>query len=324
MPNRVNILYETFIQGGFYGTGGLTVGLSRFDSSKYYGWFQTARYSDVLRTLIVSKTSQLHNGRPRGFDITWNGKILLNQLKILPPTKHDNILLSKIIALKLNIIASAMGKIPRGFGELIYGDETDNPLNGMMVKEIAHYGDVLITGVYRSDLLRKLFATSAEFENIAQTIHKINESFEGPLDTVAFKDSLVFKGIKPLRSVSYLHANPFETQTIITPLTLNISETPSSFMLYQNYPNPFNPTTTIEFELQDDAIVTLKVYNMLGQEVATLIDHESIEAGIQDMEFDGVNLASGVYLYRLIAEEVGKDGTEGTRLQLVKKMILLK
>ena len=324
MPNRVNILYEAFIQGGYYGTGGLTVGLPRYDSSKYYGWFQTQRYSDILRTLIISKTSEMHTGRPRGFDISWSGKVLLNQLKILPPNRHNNILLAEMIALKLNIVASAMGKIPRGFGELIYGDETENPLNGMTVKEIAHYGDVLITGAFRQELRRKLFASSAEYDNLAQTIHRINASFEGSIDTVAFGDSLVLKGLMALRNVPCLHANPYATITIITPQISIVSDKPEAYALYQNYPNPFNPTTTIEYELSDDAVVTLKVYNILGQEVATLIDREWMEAGIQDIEFNGTGLASGVYLYRLIAEKKPENESPGPTLNIVKKMILLK
>ena len=74
---------------------------------------------------------------------------------------------------------------------------------------------------------------------------------------------------------------------------------PESFRLYQNYPNPFNPTTNIQFDLVRDARVSLKVYNVLGQVVATLYDNQWVTAGVQRASFDASNLASGVYIYRL-------------------------
>ena len=75
---------------------------------------------------------------------------------------------------------------------------------------------------------------------------------------------------------------------------------PTSYSLWQNYPNPFNPSTTIPFELPKESRVTLKVYNMLGQEVLTVLDEEKV-AGRYDLRIDGASLASSVYFYRLIA-----------------------
>ncbi|MBI3364802.1 MAG: T9SS type A sorting domain-containing protein [Ignavibacteriae bacterium] len=102
-------------------------------------------------------------------------------------------------------------------------------------------------------------------------------------------------------------------------------ETPLTYRLDQNYPNPFNPTTTIQFELPDPALVTLKIYNMLGQEVRTLLDHESMEDGQQDVKFDASPIASGVYFYRIVAEGIpDEDGTQAQRFTEVKKMMLIK
>jgi hypothetical protein len=100
-----------------------------------------------------------------------------------------------------------------------------------------------------------------------------------------------------------------ETSTSInTPV-----EQPTTFSLKQNYPNPFNPTTTIDFDLANQAQVKLTVYNMAGQKVATLADG-IMPAGSNSVNFDASNLTSGVYFYTLIA-----DGqTQSHKMTLMK------
>jgi len=88
---------------------------------------------------------------------------------------------------------------------------------------------------------------------------------------------------------------------------------PVTFNLGQNYPNPFNPSTTINYSLPAASHVTLKIYNMLGQEVATLINEQQ-PAGVKSVKFDASILSSGIYFYRL---------TAGTFTDM-KKMILMK
>jgi photosystem II stability/assembly factor-like uncharacterized protein len=75
---------------------------------------------------------------------------------------------------------------------------------------------------------------------------------------------------------------------------------PQSFTLEQNFPNPFNPKTTIRFSIPSSSRITLKVYNVLGKEVATLID-QPLESGEHVVNFDAANLASGIYFYQLQA-----------------------
>ncbi|MCL4548190.1 MAG: T9SS type A sorting domain-containing protein [Bacteroidetes bacterium] len=75
---------------------------------------------------------------------------------------------------------------------------------------------------------------------------------------------------------------------------------PKEFYLSQNYPNPFNPTTTIKFSIPNSQFATLKVYDMLGREVATLVNEEKAP-GNYEVKFDGSNLSSGVYFYRMQA-----------------------
>jgi hypothetical protein len=88
---------------------------------------------------------------------------------------------------------------------------------------------------------------------------------------------------------------------------------PKTFALNQNYPNPFNPSTTIAYALPQAAVVTLKVYDVLGREVATLVNEKKI-AGSYSVSFDGSRFASGVYFYRL---------TSGNDVQ-TKRMMLIK
>ncbi len=88
---------------------------------------------------------------------------------------------------------------------------------------------------------------------------------------------------------------------------------PGSFLLEQNYPNPFNPSTVIGYQLSAVSHVTLKVYDVLGREVATLVD-EVQKMGSYEVEFDGSRLPSGVYFYRLQAGTYSRT----------KKLVLLK
>jgi predicted acyl esterase len=95
---------------------------------------------------------------------------------------------------------------------------------------------------------------------------------------------------------------------------------PTGFMMSQNYPNPFNPSTTIRYSLPKAANVSLKVYNTLGQLVATLVD-EHKEAGSQQIQWNA-NVPSGIYFYRLEARHT-EGGGPGEYVE-TKKMILLK
>jgi hypothetical protein len=75
---------------------------------------------------------------------------------------------------------------------------------------------------------------------------------------------------------------------------------PDKHTLFQNYPNPFNPSTTMRYELPSNQFVRLKVYDLLGQEVAELVN-EVQEAGVYEVNFDAANLPSGVYIYKITA-----------------------
>jgi hypothetical protein len=103
---------------------------------------------------------------------------------------------------------------------------------------------------------------------------------------------------------------------------------PTDFALEQNYPNPFNPTTKIRYQLPISNHVLLQVYDVLGNEVVTLVNEEK-DRGVYSINFDASALASGMYLYRLSVvptahrDLVLKDGQAGNFIQ-TKKMIVIK
>jgi hypothetical protein len=86
-----------------------------------------------------------------------------------------------------------------------------------------------------------------------------------------------------------------------------------SYYLSNNYPNPFNPSTKIKFEIPDLEFVSLKVYDVLGNEIATLVDEEKL-AGEYEVDFDGKGLSSGLYFYTFKAGNFSET----------RKMVLLK
>ena len=101
---------------------------------------------------------------------------------------------------------------------------------------------------------------------------------------------------------------------------IRVEQIPLQYALHQNYPNPFNPSTVLSFSLPVSGLVTLTVFNMLGQEVATLLHNEEKESGNYEAMFDASNRASGVYFYRITAtaQSSGKVFADVKRMMLVK------
>jgi len=101
---------------------------------------------------------------------------------------------------------------------------------------------------------------------------------------------------------------------VVTEIRRESEASPSSFKLEQNYPNPFNPETVIPFAVSERSFISLKVFNILGQEVQTLVN-TSLSPGSYSVKFNGARMGSGVYFYRM---------TSGSRFNELKKMMFIK
>ena len=126
-----------------------------------------------------------------------------------------------------------------------------------------------------------------------------------------------------LYTQGYTRGNPLDTPMPIVVLDLQLTpvsvekETdvvPAQFFVDQNYPNPFNPSTQIKFGIIEASNVDLRIYDVLGREVAVLISNEFMSAGSYNVKFDASNLASGTYVYRMTAGA----NTVSRKMQLLK------
>jgi len=109
---------------------------------------------------------------------------------------------------------------------------------------------------------------------------------------------------------AHLYFYPREDSTTFI---IDKNKSPWVYLLSQNFPNPFNPTTTIKYQIPELSFVTLKVYDVLGNEIATLVNEENSN-GSYEVEFNATTLPSGIYFYRLQA---------GSFVD-TKKMVLMK
>jgi hypothetical protein len=326
MPNLNNVGEELFPKG--FGqpivafSSGLLIGVPQ--GLKSANSVKAAKYTDVRKSLIKRTRlgDLLHTQDPKCLDIYTNGKPISRQQKYLAPDKYNNKLFIEVLALKLNVAASVYNKFPNGLGELTYDDPDapTNPFNGQMVNDILLKTDTLL-----SCLTLNSMDPDPTLAELYSVVRKIDSAFAGPVDTVTFSIKTVLKGVRSLADVPFLHKTSgvvplsFVSSDIVDPV-------PVDFKLQQNYPNPFNPTTTIQFTLIEPAFVTLKVYNILGQEMATLLDREELVEGIEEVEFDAQGLSSGTYFYRIIAEGISdeEEGIVGNYVVQTKKMLLMK
>jgi PKD repeat protein len=325
MPNTANVVDELLKQNF-----AVVVGMpDEFnDAGKMLPYLLPGRQANVFKTLNYKSIK--HTGVPHGLDFDVKGKPIMKRQKVVLPTKHNNRFLANLLALKINIAASDAGKTPLGFADLIYLDTQESPwFTGQgtwTVEDIAELADDALTnwaGV-----------PYQKYEDLNTVMELINASFAdslpiGPEDTLSWLGGakLALNGVRPLSSVPIF----IGVDELAAPRTVRyldeFAAVPDVFTLDQNYPNPFNPTTTIRFTLDEPAFVTLKVFNMVGEELATLAEGEHLDEGMWDYNFDAAALPSGVYMYQLSVQTTAEDDEEGAAPKAareVRKMLLLK
>ncbi|HEV8539120.1 MAG TPA: T9SS type A sorting domain-containing protein [Bacteroidota bacterium] len=288
---------------------GVTVGLPT--DTPQVGWIQ---YNKSDRKYFP------HGDSSRCFDYIGEGDrprhLFNHRLKNPHVKKHNNHLLGELHSLKLAIIANDSGvteplDVSTRLGDLTYDDGSGpgNPCNGKTLRDIAALTDSGLT--YCSH-----FTGSFYFDQDS-CISRINRAFDGPYVALTFHP-MTLAGTNPLPSFLHPGAAPaIPHAQRFSPLDL----LPDRFELQQNYPNPFNPSTTIEFSLPEASLVTLKIYNLLGEDVATVLESEEMDEGEQSVDFDGSVLPSGVYFYRLTSR--GIDAIQ-SQFQSIKRMVLIK
>jgi len=171
--------------------------------------------------------------------------------------------------------------------------QTDQVINAI------HVGDEIAVGASVSYL--KYWAYSAYDDTFYELVPE--GSFVNPASMAGGKTAIV------IRTTKIYAFSPGD----VSPVGEDVTKTVNSYSLSQNYPNPFNPSTTIKWQQPEAGLVTLKIFDVLGREVTTIV-YEELAAGKHEIEFIGNGLTSGVYFYQLKA---------GKFIQ-AKKMILIK
>lgn len=171
--------------------------------------------------------------------------------------------------------------------DFVFGTRDAEP-NAAIVRVEYQGGDIKNPASYTSYLIDSLFYVDpAGFEGRWDNINIANVDGDGALE------------------VLYNNGLDLLTPIIILDPQISVSVeseiSPDNFFLKQNYPNPFNPATLIQFGINEGASVSLRVYSVLGEEVAVLIDNEFYSSGVYNVKFNAGNLSSGTYIYTLTA-----------------------
>ncbi|MBS4027822.1 MAG: T9SS type A sorting domain-containing protein [Ignavibacteriales bacterium] len=319
IPNIANVVFHAFDRFANKDRP-LIIGRVRLDSIKFYSWVQLTKAASFAKLFIKE-----HTGPPLPFDS------LIRKPPLRDPrrTNLNNVLFAHLVAVKLNIIASDSGIVRDPFtmgfplGDLLYR-EPNSQYKGMRLRKIVDFADSMMT-------YRKRFPLSA-YEEIYNILRYANYAFHDS-NKLTLNDTFpgissfgTDKGKKYVRiktTVRLRDVNPryFDMDVDNLPMFRQESQTQRTTFISEktsHYPNPFNPITTIRFVIRGSGLVSLKVYDVLGREVATLLNNETMEEGEHNAEFDANGLPSGVYFYRLIATNSEKNFVE------MQKMILMK
>lgn len=197
------------------------------------------------------------------------------------------------------VLASNVEEFSQRYGKLAFGQ---------FVGQLDNNGETIALNTAENDTLFKI---------------SYNDKYPWPLSADGGGYSLTSNETNPIRdqdnsanwmASKIIHGTP-GYHNISTSVVENGDFLPKELVLRQNYPNPFNPSTTIQFELSKPGFFTLQIYNVLGQQVATLLA-KNLEAGVHSVLWDASLFAGGIYFYRLNSKDQNSSKT--------KKLVLLK
>jgi hypothetical protein len=327
--NWINVRDTAWVRTDLLATLGMLVGIPQPAGNTTYGWtwiekkykngvtkdknaktalkFLPAKKEILLETHLLpeaaAKCFALYGGKP--WPMSKGGYVKKPDWK-----KHKNHLAMQLIGLRFGLWASEGATTPEGLGDLQYLDTATNQMDlfdGLTIYEIADMADSALTYCDRGYDLN-------DFDSM---LTLINTTFKGTTDTLKTIPLRVFGNVR-LRDVDNFR-KIFAGKERKHSARVSLRNIPSHYSLEQNYPNPFNPTTTIRFETGKANDVSLKLYNILGQEVTTLIRNDELEVGMHELQFDASQFSTGMYFYRLS----GKD-ENGKKFSISKKMMMLK
>ncbi|MBS4029162.1 MAG: zinc-dependent metalloprotease [Ignavibacteriales bacterium] len=293
-PTAANVLGEVFHKKRL--AAGIVLGVEQPKATQgSFGWL-------VISKAKALKTFFPQTATPAGFNF-------FKAKKDPKSAKYNNRLAGELLTAKVNLLASMFGVFPPGLERVKYLDQ-GNPLHNKTFFYIVNKVDSHMT--YYTGLDPSVFI------NEDSVLRKINNAFVGTL-TQTSTDPVEFSAVRDISEIEFLKldSNALIPEPQFAAKHSLIAEETS---LLENYPNPFNPTTTLSFVISTSSLVTLKVYNLLGQEVATLLNDEEREDGLHEIEFNATNLSSGLYYYRVS----GTTLDEGKHFSSSKKMMLLK
>ena len=238
---------------------------------------ESIKFIEMNDTLPITSVNQLNEvARTNNFYLnSQSGLMFSNFYYVVNKTLADSLLTNEFsLNFKCELVSASTNNVVGTFDNVTY--------NKFNVQEYANPSYLIdCNGIEAGDYYLRLFSTvNEDVEFSISEIQRDNVTLE--------KQNIILRNFKGEIS-------------------------PIDYMLEQNYPNPFNPSTTIRYQLPQDGMVTLKVYDLLGSEVATLVNEQKT-SGRYEVNFDASRLASGVYIYKI---------TSGSYVSS-KKMLLVK
>lgn len=190
--------------------------------------------------------------------------------------------------------------------QIIYGSGYSH-VDSVMITAPKYYGgiievkyDYILEKEKRDNFFNSLNATVIKIDTI-KDIQKIDELWSIQNRSI---DSLVYEENRSQNRFGYVDTyRRFEQGTKIITSIDNTEPVPSCYLLMNNFPNPFNPSTTIIYQLPKQSKVSIRICDILGREIATIVNEEK-SAGKYSVLFNGNNLSSGIYFYQLIADDI--------------------